>query len=407
MPGSVLPTGPVFGPDSLVIDVDGGGAGDPSVGVPIRPDASNAELAAAHQPARYYFQPPRVTVAHRIGSPDLDFSATVMVQAPVGPDPTYLGGSCTFSCTAALPGGTEARIVDRLAHHDHPDPPARIAPLFPHGHDAPTPELFMVPITRSSVSCVIENPPTGQGPLLMSVQGGPGGGIDIQARSSFLVSFSPAAAESVVSSLRDAAAPPFVVRNVLTEQFDTGPVTVGADIDIAMDKLYAVLAAAVPPGEPWPGGDAATTAYRSAVAAGAVRTSMTESGTGPLAGLSDPSVVAWLSDTDELRKAVFLLVRNTLFEVLADTAPQGHAPQNTAPHAVQADAAPAPAWWTEVFGDTRVTLKSEPPTAGVNLHQTLALRGTVTAEQAIEGDLAEVAEAARTHLGTYLAVIAI
>ncbi|MEU1228014.1 hypothetical protein [Streptomyces sp. NPDC005828] len=114
---------------------------------------------------------------------------------------------------------------------------------------------------------------------------------------------------------------------MLTQQFDTGPVTVGTDIGITMDKLHAVL---------------------------------------------------------------------------ADTAPH-----STAPQAVRADAAPAPAWWNDIFGDTRVTLKSEPPTAGVDLHQTLALRGTVTAEQTIEGGLAEVAAAARTHLGTYLAVIAI
>lgn len=56
---------------------------------------------------------------------------------------------------------------------------------------------------------------------------------------------------------------------------------------------------------------------------------MTESGAEPPVDLSDPSVVAWLSDTDELRKAVFLLAENTLFEVIADTAPQDHAPRNT------------------------------------------------------------------------------
>ncbi|MFE0648499.1 hypothetical protein ACFVZH_07925 [Streptomyces sp. NPDC059534] len=403
MAGNVLPAGPIFGPDSLVIDVDGDGSGSPPLGVPIRPDARNAELAAAHEPTRYYFQPPRVTVATRLGSSDLDFSATVTVEAPVTPHPTYLGGSCTFSCTAALPDGAEARIVDKLAHQDHPEPPARIAPLFVHRHENPAPELLMAPITGSAVSCVIEDPPTGPGPLVMSVQGGPSGGIDIQARSSFLVSFSPAAAESVVTNLRDASAPPFVIRNVLTQQFDTGAASVIADVVVAMDKLHAVLAATVPPGEPWPGGDAAITAYRSAVATGAVRTSMSETtGTGAPVGLADPSVLAWLVDTDELRKAVFLMAKNELFDVLADTAPHGAIPQ-----AGQPTAPPAPVWWTDVFGDTHVTLKREPSTAGVNLEQILALRGTVTAEQTIEGGLAEVAAAARTQLSTYLAVIAI
>ncbi|MEV8585701.1 hypothetical protein AB0424_02070 [Streptomyces sp. NPDC051180] len=418
MPGSLVPAGPIFGPDPLVIDVGAAGAGGPSLGVPIRPDALNAELAAAGLPARYYFQPPRVTVAPRLGSPDLDFSATVMVEAPVGPHPTYLGGSCTFSCTAALPGGAEARLVEALTQRNHAEPPARIAPLFVHGQGAPTPELLMVPVTGSAVSCVIEEPPGGAAPLVMSVQGGPGGGVDVQSRSSFLVSFSPEAAESVVTSLRDAAAPPFVIRNVLTEQFDTGAASITADVDVALDKLHAVLAGAVSPGEPWPGGEAAATAYRAAVATGAVRINLTETDTGTLlnptgssghtdstdstggpgtsgpsrpSDLSDPAVVAWLADTDEIRKAVFLLSKDPLFDVATGTLPPDAPPR----------------WWTEVFGDARVTLKTAPMTAGIRLQQVLVLHGTVTAEQTIEGSLTEVAEAARTRLETYLAVIAI
>ncbi|CAM5640428.1 hypothetical protein GCM10010222_59640 [Streptomyces tanashiensis] len=412
MPDSVFPAGPVFGPDSLVIDIDGGGPGDPAVGVHIRPDALNAGLAAAGRPTRYYFQPPRVTVATRSGSSDLDFSATAMVRAPVTPQPEYLGGSCTFACTAALPEGAEARIVQKLTDHDHADPPARIASLFAHGSGSPAPELVMVPITANAVSCVVEHPPSGPGPLLMSVQGGSGGGIDIQARSSFLVSFSPAAAEAVVTNLRDAAAPPFLVRNVLTELFDTGQATITTDVDIDIDKLHGVFAAAVPPGEPWPGGGAAGAAYRAALTAGAVRTHVTETrpatsgndtaptGTGPTPTvgpvLLGSSVASWLSDTDELRKAVFSLAKGSLFDVTDADAPQAGQ-----------GGPPAPAWWTEVFGDARVTLKSEAPTGGVHLQQVLITQGTVAVERTIEGGLAEVAAAARTELDKYLTVIAI
>ncbi|MFF7779162.1 hypothetical protein ACFZCG_32640 [Streptomyces tanashiensis] len=410
MSDNAFPAGPVFGPDSLVIDIDGSGPPGPADGVRIRPDAANTALAADGRPTRYYFQPPRVTVAPRGGGPDLDFSATVTLQGPVGPDPEYLGGSCTFSCTAALPDGAEARIIQKLAAHEHPDPPARIAALFAHRPGDPAPELLMVPITANAVSCVVEHPPTGPGPLLMSVQGGPGGGIDILARSSFLVSFSPAAAEAVVTNLRDAAAPPFLVRNVLTEQFDTGPSTLETDVNVDMEKLHGVFAAAVPPGEPWPRGDAAGAAFRAAVAAGAVRTRVTEtrpagtgtapSGNGPTTPvgpvLLDPAVAAWFSDSDELRKSVFGLVATSLFDVTPAGAPQ---PGQGEP--------PAPAWWTEVFGDARVTLKSESPTGGVQLQQSLITQGTVTAEHTIEGNLAEVAEAARTQLDKYLTVIAI
>jgi hypothetical protein len=412
MPDDAFPAGPVVGPDSLVIDINGGGPGSPLLSVHIRPDAHNTGLAATGKPTRYYFEPPRVTVATRSGSSDLDFSATVMLQAPVGPQPTYLGGSCTFACTAALPDGAAARIVEKLADHDHADPPARIASLFAHRDEGPEPELLMVPITANTVSCVVEHPPTGPGPLLMSVQGGPGGGIDIQARSSFLVSFSPAAAEAVVTNLRDAAAPPFLVRNVLTEQFNTGQATVFTDADIDIGKLHAVFAATVPPGEPWPDGDAAGTAYRAAVAAGAVTTRVTElrpagasngtaptgTGTTPTVGpvLLDPAVSAWLSDTDELRKVVFRVAGDSLFDITAAAAPQPGQGGRL-----------APAWWSEVFGDAQVTLKSEPPTGGVHVSERLVTHGTVTVEHTIEGGLAEVAAAARTQLDKYLTLIAV
>lgn len=42
-----------------------------------------------------------------------------------------------------------------------------------------------------------------------------------------------------------------------------------------------------------------------------------------------------------------------------------------------------------------------------SLRETLTMHGTVTVEQTIECGLAEVAEAARTQLAKYLAVVAI
>ncbi|MFF0464645.1 hypothetical protein [Streptomyces mexicanus] len=67
----------------------------------------------------------------------------------------------------------------------------------------------------------------------------------------------------------------------------------------------------------------------------------------------------------------------------------------------------APAWWGEVFGDARVTLRTTPATGSVRLRERVTMHGTVTAEQTIEGGLAEVAAAARTQLDKYLTVIAV
>ncbi|MEU7283494.1 DUF6207 family protein [Streptomyces sp. NPDC045431] len=47
-----------------------------------------------------------MTVATRPGTTDLAFSTTVTVQAPVGPHPDYLGGSCTFQHKWATSGIT-------------------------------------------------------------------------------------------------------------------------------------------------------------------------------------------------------------------------------------------------------------------------------------------------------------
>ncbi|MEV7544928.1 hypothetical protein [Streptomyces sp. NPDC089915] len=387
MSDSPLPAGPIFGPDSLVIDVN-------DLSVPIWPDALNTDLAAAGAPTRYYFRLPRLTVASQPGTADLEFSATVMVQGPVGPQPVYLGGSCTFSCTAALPAGTEAQIVDRLMSQDHPDPPARIAPLFAHQPGDPPPELSMVPITGSAVSCVIEHPPTGTSPLFMTVQGGPGGGIDPHTRSSFLVSFSPAAAEAVVTSLRDASAPPFLVRNVLTEQFATGPTGLTMHVDVDLKRTLESFVAAVPPGAAWPAGDAAEAAYESAVITGAIGVRCTETGT---KALLDPSLAAWISGLDDPRELVFRLLKDPFFDIAA--VPATETGQEAGP--------PAPAWWTAVFGDARVTLKEDPDTGQFVVSQTETVQGTVNVEHTLEARLTEVAEAARTELDKYLKVMAV
>ncbi|MEU0008267.1 hypothetical protein ABZ079_29445 [Streptomyces sp. NPDC006314] len=44
----------------------------------------------------------------------------------------------------------------------------------------------------------------------------------------------------LVTNLRDAAAPPFLVRNVVTEQFNTGKATAFTDADIDIGKLHTV-----------------------------------------------------------------------------------------------------------------------------------------------------------------------
>jgi hypothetical protein len=385
MPDIVFPAGPIFGPDSVVIDsgVDPGS----SVDVHVYPDARNPQLKAAGQPTQYYFLPTGVCLAQRQNSPDVDFSMTALVKhAPGRPDLEYVGGSCTFAATLAPPGAVNEGIIDKLMNHNHPDPPARIGALFNYRRGDPAPGLRMVPVTRSAVSCVVEQPQTGTGPILMSAQHSATGSIELAGRNTFLVSCPPAAAAEIVTNLRDGSAPPFVIRNVLTEQFDTGPTTLTANLEIDVDKLYEAFSAVMPPGGPLAGDATAEVIYQAGIAADAIHADLTEAAGGQL----DSHARAWMNDTDAIKETVFGMVKEQLFDVSPN--------ESAAPG--QSDPA-----WDSAFGNSKVTLKSDHARTGVLLRQTLTLHGSISAGQTVEGNLNELATVARADLGKYLTVV--
>ncbi|MGH3380723.1 MAG: hypothetical protein ACRDP6_38910 [Actinoallomurus sp.] len=374
MPDSAFPAGPIFGPDSVVIEVrDGAGS---TIAVPVRPDARNVELRAAGQPTQYYFQPTRVSLAQRQSSPEFDFSMTALVRYALGPHPEYIGGSCTLAVTLAVPDSVTAGIVDALMAHHHPDPPPRISALFNHRDGDPAPGLRMVPVTRSAISCVVGDPRTGTAPIVVNAEGS----IEAQGRNTFLVSCTPAVAEEIVTSLRDRTVPPFLVRNVLTEQFATGPATLTADLQVDVDKLYDAFSAAMP-------GSVAENAdvlYQAGMSADAVRVD-------PATGAQVDALNAWLNDTDAIKEAVFGMVKDQLFDV----GPDGSAEPG----------APGPTWWDDVFGHAKVTLKQDHARTGVSLRHTVTLHGAVPAGHTVEGDLSELAGATKGELDKYLTVI--
>ncbi|MEU4576338.1 hypothetical protein [Nonomuraea sp. NPDC023979] len=359
MPERPSPAGPIFGPDTVVVEVDG-----PTGGVHVRPDAGNPALRAAGLPARYYVQPARMALARRQASPDLDFSASVLVKGAPG-TPEYVGGSCTFGVALALPPPALEIVTRKLAHHDHPDPAPRIAELFERGAKEPAPSLTPVQVTRSVLSCVIEGEP----PLVMTAQHGATGSVEAQGHNTFLVSFTPAAAEAVVRNLRDGAAPPFTIRNRLTEQFTTGPAVLTARVDVDADKLYDLLRDAAGPGGALPEDVALDAVHTAALARGAVTTRITDAGHGSL----DARTTRWLGETDEIKAAVLGLVRQELFDLGG--------------------------------GPGTATLKRDHPRTGTALSQVVTLHGPVSAARTVEGDLQELASAARTDLGKYLVVV--
>jgi hypothetical protein len=382
MPNIAFPAGPIFGPAPVVIGV----RGDAASSIDIYPDARNAELKAAGNPAQYYFRPRRISLAQRQSSPDVDFSMTALLKHAVGSSHLeYIGGSCTFYCTLALPRAVNTDIINNLMNHNHADPPARVEALFNYRRGDPTPGLRMVPVSHSAVSCVVAHPRTGTAPISMSVQHSGTGSIEMQGRNTFLVSCTPTAVEEIVTNLRDGTAPPFVIRNVLTEQFDTGPTTLTADLEVDVDKLYEAFSAVIPLGGRLARDATADVIYQTGISVGAIHADFSEVNDVQV----DSHLKTWMNDTDAIKKTVFGMVKEQLF----DLSPNESAEQG------QSDAT----WWDNVFD--KVTLKNDHAKTGVFLRRTLTLHGVISVEQTVEGNLNELAVVAKAELDKYLTVV--
>jgi len=387
MPDDVLPAGPIFGPDFVTISLaDGRGT---SFEVPIYPDANNAELKAGGLAVMFYFQPARVFLANRRNSDDLDFSMRAMVKRGGGasaPHVEFLGGSCTFTTTFALTDSMTTEILaDLLAHH-HAPPPNRIAALFNHESADPTPDLRMVPILRNAVSCMVPQPQPASGPAFLTAQPSQIGSIEMHARTTFLVSCNPAAAEEIVSNLRNGSSPPFVVTNTLTEQFNTGGAVMVIDVGVDVEKLYGAFASALPQGDSRAiVGAIPNLAYLTGLNGGAVVTHITEGAS----RIVDPALKAWIDMSNPVKSTAVAAAKEHLFDIGLAQVP---APTDSG-------------WWNDVFGGSTVSLKPVRPATGTTISQTVTLSGPISTEQTVAGQFDTLAAAAKASIDTYLTVI--
>ncbi|MFI6166193.1 hypothetical protein ACIBCN_05335 [Nocardia sp. NPDC051052] len=346
------PAGPLFGPDALVLP-----SGAPTFDIRVFPDARNAELAAAEQPTRYYFQPGTVLLAHRDGAPELDFSMNALAKRPRPGSPAveYLGGTCTFATTLALPVSVPTDVLDTIMRHHHPDPPARIAHLFNYRPTAPTPQLVPVPITRNTVSCAAAHTRD----IALTAQYSAEGSIEIHGHNTFLVSCDAAATEEIVQSMRNATPPPLAVTNTLTEQFDTGAASLTIDLQIDLDRLYAACVA-----------DSSVTAaavYRAGQAADAIRHQITDAVGHPI----DATLREWLDRSDALPATVFDMVAGELF----DSGPNGPA------------------------------LKTDRAPSGSVLRQSSTLCGQISAQHTVTAEFDDLCAAVKHDIDRYLTVL--
>lgn len=388
--------GPLFGPDFVMVAVNDEN-GKPFQ-VQVYPDAHNPELKAAGLPTQYYFQPARIRLAKRHDSPaDYDFQMTLFkgladsedTIVPAEMEGTELGGGyCAFSTTFGLPPNVIEQIQQKLKTRDHGDPGPRLGPFFNFAQNDPTPEVGIIPITDSTITCAIPDPAVLGNAFKASAQHAGKGSIEAQGLTSFLVSCNVVQAGAIASALKDGVSPPFTVFNTLKESFYINNVTATVSVDV--DKVYDSFSASVSTGSlfgidsfEWDG------AWSSCVTSGAITTKISMNNA--VLPEDDP-IKKWITDNvDSMRQMAMDVVKKEIFD--------------WDPSQSDSKASADRGWWSSVFGGSKVSLKSTHERRGVHLDQTMILDQTISVTQTVSGNLSDLMDKLPEELGKYLAVV--
>ena len=395
MPDFLSPAGPLFGPDFVMVTVnDNTGV---QYSLEVYPDASNADLVSAGQPAQYYWQPSRVYLAKKQDSPqDYDFGMTVFKGlmtsetdvGVTGPDEETGGGFCTFSTTFAIPDSVIANAIKALKAGNHPAPAPRLAGLFPSpNQDGPDPRLGIVPIIANNVT--IEVPPLAAAsgskvPMFIDAQGAGQGSIEAHGISTFLVTCSELAAGAVAGSLQSGVSP-FTVHCNLKEQVYIHGCQIEVTVDA--DKTYDQFSAALSTGG-FLGICSASMeyAYSNMITSGAIVTKI-QMDTGDLT----PELQQWIQkNVEDMRTAAFNAVKSEIF----DWKPTEQSPA-TADRGL----------FSSIFGGSSVSLKSNYQHHGLTFSQTLHLDSAISVNNTVSGDLNDLLPAVKANPDKYLAIV--
>jgi hypothetical protein len=341
-----------------------------------------------------------VFLARKHDSPqDFDFEMTLFKglgseEANITPDElagasTEMGGGfCTFSTTFAIPPSVIDGVIAKLKRREHAVPIMRLAPFFNYQGGDPDPGLGIVPITNSTVVCAVQDPNVFGGvPIRMTAQYSQKGSIEQHGISTFLITCNLFAAGEIASALKAGASPPFTVTNILKEAFYINAVTVEVDVDV--DKVYDSFSFAIQAGG-FLGIDdlSASAAWSSCLTSGGVTTHITEN-----QAILDPATAKWVNENvDAMKKTAMDLVKQEIFD---------WDPSKTDSKAGTSGRG----WFSEIFGGSAVSLKSDHERRSVHFHQTLILDETISVEHAVTGDLNDLLPAVRANLNKYLFVI--
>lgn len=394
MPDFVAASGPIWGPDFVVVTVEQNSV---QYALQVYPDANNAALRAARLPTQYYWQPSQAYVAKRSDDPaDYDFGMTLFKglmtsDRDVGvtsADQEMGGGWLTFSTTFAVPDEVITGAISQIQSNGYTPPAQTIAQYFNYQNGDPAPLLGIIPISEDDVTINVPDLTKATPGMFIEAVSAKKGSIDAQGINTFLITCNQDAAGAIASGLTAGGAPPFTVECDLHEQFwlDACTVSISADADKVYDSMSAALST---------GGFLGITsaslqaAYRDMQTSGVIQTTIQMN-----AGALTAAQQTWIQQYVDNVQTEFW---NTAKSVIFDWDPTKSDPTGTA------TASQGP--FASIFGGTSVSLKSDYQREGLTLQASLTLEGPTSVTQGVQGDLTDLMQAVKASPQTYLAVV--
>ena len=393
------PTGPIFGPDFVLITIDADGLTYP---LQVYPDASNESLREAGQPMQFYYQPGNVYLARKQNAPaDYDFGMTVFKglmteESTIGITPEVTtngavetgGGFCAFVTTFAVPDAVIAGAIEKLKAAQHPAPAPWLQRLFGRPAGAPEPRLGMVPVLENDVTIEVPNliaASAGQKmPLYIDAQGAGKGSIEAKGRSAFLVTLNQLAAGAIAGALENGKSP-FTVHCNLKEQVYIH----GCQVKVTVDarKCYDQFSGALSAGGFLGIGEASLQyAYSKMVTEGGVTTEIQMDS----ANLT-PELKDWITkNVSDMKTTVYQLLKDEIF----DWQPREDSP-----------ATASRGLFSSIFGGVSVSLKASHQVRELSFSDTLKLDTTIAVEQTVSGDLNDLLPAVLADREKYVSVV--
>ncbi len=397
---TISPSGPLFGPNRVIITVDD--EEDRTFQLNVFPDANNPLLKRNGLAMHYYFMPQRVYLARKQESPeDYDFGVSVFkglmnTETTIGITDANTtageagigGGICSFSTTFAIPNKVIQKAKKKLIGNDYQKKGALVNKLFNKFTASDRePVLGIVPMLENNVT--IEIPAlvkvgTEKLPFFIDAQGAGKGSIEAQGINSYLITMNQLAAGAVVGSIEEGISP-FTVHYNLKQQFYINACDIHIIVDV--DKVFKQFSASVDAGFAL-GSASFSHNYQKCITSGAIKTIIKMNN----AELPEDLRKMIEEKVEDMQVFAFDLVKKEIF----DWTPTPEAPASS-----------KRGIWGRIFGGADVSLKSNYQKKSVKLTNDFRLDSSIAVYHTVSGDLGDLEPAIQANKDKYLAIVAI